>query len=232
MIARVRVLESWSETPSVHSVRFEKPKAFKFLPVQFCGLELQTRDGSIEYSMSLACSPTRDYLEFGARLSGTPWKRAFAGLRPGDEAEVDGPYGHFVLDEKRPAVFVAGGIGITPLKGMIEYATDQGLSIPLSLLYSNRDVEEIAYRKDLDALAKANPHLRLNYTLTRPGPGPWKGLTGRIDPTMLTTAAKGLKDPVFYLCGKPGLVAGAGQTLLAMDVAQDRLRWEQFWGYE
>ncbi|MCI4355182.1 MAG: FAD-dependent oxidoreductase, partial [Thermoplasmata archaeon] len=157
MIARVRVLESKQLTPTIHSVRFEKPEGFQFAPVQFCGVELSTREGSIEYPMSLASSPTRPYLEFGARGSSSPWKEAFAGLKPGEEAEIDGAYGHFVLDEASPAVLVAGGIGITPLKGMAEYAADRQLPIDVRLVYSNRSEEEIAYRGDLDALTRQNP---------------------------------------------------------------------------
>src|SRR2546427_3164043 len=118
MIARTRVLSSKRLTPTTHGIRLEKPRGFAFRPVQYVGLEISTREGSEEYPMSLASSPTRDYLEFGARISPSPWKEGFRALSPGDEVEVDGPYGRFVLDESRDAVFVAGGIGRPPLKGM------------------------------------------------------------------------------------------------------------------
>lgn len=234
MIAKVRVLESWKETPTTHVVRFAKPPGFDFLPVQFCGLELETEEGGIEYSMSLASSPTQPFLEFGARVaSQTPWKRAFAALKKGDEGEVDGPYGHFVLDEGRPAVFVAGGIGITPLKGMIRYATDKKLPTPLRLVYSNRNAGEIAYRKELDELARGNPNLRIHHTITRPAHGDgWTGRTGRIDKALLQEAAAGLDDPAFYICGLPEMVQDHFVILREMGVPRERLLAEQFWGYE
>src|SRR2546426_10610126 len=121
MIARTRVLSSKRLTPTTHGIRLEKPRGFAFRPVQYVGLEISTRDGSEEYPMSLASSPTRDYLEFGARISPSPWKEGFRALSPGDEVEVDGPYGRFVLDESRDAVFVAGGTGASPLKGVAGY---------------------------------------------------------------------------------------------------------------
>lgn len=234
MIAKVEVLESRRLTPTTHDVRFSKPEGFRFLPVQFCGLEFDTEEGPIEYTMSLACSPTKDYLEFGARIaSGSPWKRAFGALKPGDEAEVDGAYGHFVLDESRPAVLVAGGIGITPLKGMAEYAADKALPQPMVLVYSNRTPEEIAYRGDLDALAKENPRFRVVHTITRPGEAkePWKGRTGRIDPALLAEAAKGLKDPAYYVCGTPEMVVEAFQMLRGLGVPAQRIVHERFLGY-
>lgn len=231
MIAKAEVLASKHETPTVHTLRIAKPRGFDFRPVQFVGLEFDTDEGSIEYPMSLACSPTRPYLEFGARISDSPWKRAFASLEPGDVVEVDGPYGHFVLDEARPAVLVAGGIGITPLKGMLEYATDQRLAHDVVLLYSNKTPEETAYKSELDALARANPRARLAYTVTqRAGPG-WQGRRGRIDGAMLREAAQGLRDPAYYVCGKPAMVEGAVRMLWDMGIPRDRVLWEQFTGY-
>jgi glycine betaine catabolism B len=232
VIAKVRVLESPRLTPTVHSVKFEKPPGFHFAPVQFCGLELSTRDGPIEYPMSLACSPTRPYLEFGARVSSSAWKEAFAALRPGDEAEVDGAYGHFVLDEASPAILVAGGIGITPLKGMAEFAADRHLPLDVRLLYSNRNEEEIAYRSELDTLAEQNPRFHVYHTLTRaPKDSAWAGRRGRIDSDLLAEVSGGLSHPVYYVCGAPGMVQGTYRLLQSQGIPPDRIRFEVFRGY-
>jgi ferredoxin-NADP reductase len=232
LIARVHVLESRALTPTVHAVRFEKPPAFEFAPVQFCGLEFATRAGSIEHPMSLACAPTRPYLEFGARISPSPWKQTFAALRPGDVAEIDGPYGHFVLDESAPAVLLAGGIGITPLKGMAEYAADRKLPIEVRLVYSNRTEEEIAFRSELEALTQQNPRFRILHTLTRvDADSAWSGRRGRIDPGLIASAAEGLLDPVYYVCGAPGMVRESLISLAARGVPRDRIRFEAFRGY-
>lgn len=232
VIAKVRVLASTRVTPTIHGVKFEKPPGFEFAPVQFCGLEIPTKQGSIEYPMSLACSPTRPYLEFGARLSSSPWKESFAALRPGDEAEVDGGYGHFLLHESSPAVLVAGGIGITPLKGMAEFATDRKLPIDLRIVYSSRSEEEIAYRAELDELVRRNPRLAVTYTLTRAPPGgTWTGRTGRIDAELLADAARGLTDPTYYVCGQSGLVQETYRSLVDRGVGADRITYEVFRGY-
>src|SRR5437867_11354928 len=135
--------------------------------------------------MSLATSPTRPHLEYAVRLSDSPYKRAFAGLRPGDETRVFGPIGDFVLHERRPAVLLAGGIGITPLKGMAEYAADKTLPIPIRLVYSNRSEDEIVYRHELEAVEKQSRRFRVPYTLSRPSARGWKGKTGRIDQELL-----------------------------------------------
>jgi ferredoxin-NADP reductase len=82
--------------------------------------------------MSLATSPTRPHLQYAVRVSSSWYKRAFAALQPGDDVAVFGPIGDFVLDETRPAILVAGGIGVTPLKGMAEYATARNCSFRYS----------------------------------------------------------------------------------------------------
>ena len=228
-----RVLESRPLTPSAHAIRVEKPPEFRFEPVQFTFLSLRTprSPGWEDYrAMSLATSPTRPSLEYGARVGPSEWKQAFVSLEPGDEVMVEGPVGHFLLDPERPAVFVAGGIGITPLKGMAEYATDRDLPIPLRLVYSNRTQQEIAYRAELDALAGANPRLRVVHTLTRDDPA-WTGRRGRVDEALLREASEGLEEAVFYVCGSPGMVVSVRERLAGMGVPPERVRYEEFWGY-
>lgn len=233
MISRVKVIESKRLTPTTHDIKLEKPEGFDFQPVQFCGLELATSEGSEEYPMSLACSPTKPYLEFGARIaSGSPWKRAFAALRPGDEVEIDGAYGHFVLDASRDALFVAGGIGITPLKGMLESMADTGSPRSAVLVYSNKSADEIAYREELEALARADARISIVHTLTRePEGSAWKGRRGRIDPALLREALSRLAAPVVYVCGTPSMVRDGVHMLDGLGVSRDEMRYELFPGY-
>jgi ferredoxin-NADP reductase len=210
----------------------EKPKAFTFRPTQFTFLQLRTKEGADARPMSLATSPTRPHLEYAVRLSDSAYKRAFADLRPGDEVRVFGPIGDFVLHETRPAVLVAGGIGITPLKGMAEYAADKGLSIPIRLAYSNRSEDEIVYRQELHALEERNDRFRILYTLTRAADNAWPGRTGRIDRELLNEAAQGLDDPIYYVSGTPGMIEGTLRLLRTAGVPEAEIEFEAFRGYE
>jgi ferredoxin-NADP reductase len=185
--------------------------------------------------MSLATSSTRPHLEDGVRLSDSAFKRAFAALQPGDTVVVQGPLGHDLLDVSRPAVLVAGGIGITPLKGMAEYAADRKLAIPVRLVYSNRTVEEIAYRDELEALERSNPSFQVLHTLTRAGSDSWNGRTGRIGggvgADLLAEAAADLDRPVSYVCGAPGFVEASYRSLVSAGVPEADIRFEVFRGY-
>ena len=229
---RTSVVSSRPLTPTSHAIQIAKPVGFSFRPTQFTILQLKTERGPDVRRMSLASSPTRPHLEYAVRLSDSPYKQAFAALRRGDGVALFGPIGDFVLHETRPAVLVAGGIGITPLKGMAEYAADKGLSIPVRLVYSSRTEEEIAYRAELEALEKQNPKFRILHTLTRTTGDGWRGLTGRIDRKLVQAASDGLVDPVYYVCGVPGLVEGTWQLLRDLGVPEDDIEYEAFHGYE
>ena len=182
--------------------------------------------------MSLTTSPTRPHLEYAVRLSDSAYKRAFAALRPDDEVRVFGPIGDFVLHETRPAVLVAGGVGITPLKGMAEYAADNALPIPIRLAYINRSEVEILYRDELEALETLNPHFRVLHTLTRTTDPGWKGATGRIDSKLVQDAARDLADPIYYVSGTPSMVVGMLRFLRGLDVPDSNIEVEAFRGYE
>lgn len=225
------VVTSRRLTPQTHSIMLKKPAGFNFGPTQFTFLSLETERGSDVRPMSIATSPTRPNLEYAVRDGDSSFKRAFASLRPGDSVGVQGPFGHFLLVEDRPAVLIAGGIGITPLKGMAEYASDKSLSIPVRLIYSNRSEEEIAYRAELEELERQNPRFRVIHTLTGKVAKGWKGSVGRIGEEHVREAAEGLKSPVYYICGKPSMVGAMLSLLSSSGVGEEDIMVEVFRGY-
>lgn len=229
---RTTVVASRKLTRFTHGITLRKPASFSFRPVQFTFLTLTTKGGPDTRPMSLASSPTRPTLEYAVRVSDSQYKRAFASLIPGDEVRVQGPYGDFVLEENRPAVLIAGGIGITPLKGMAEYASDKHLSVPVTLLYSNRSEDDIAYRDELEKLENSNPQFRILHTVTgglvRKD---WQGSLGRIDRRQILEATHDLEKPVFYVCGKPGMVTEMLNVLSETGVPEADMRVEAFRGY-
>jgi ferredoxin-NADP reductase len=225
------VVASRQLTPQTHGILVKKPAGFSFRPTQFTFLSLKTDGGWDVRPMSIATSTTRPNLEYAVRVGDSAFKRAFASLRPGDTVAVQGPFGHFVLEEERPAVLLAGGIGITPLKGMAEYAADKGLPITVRLVYSNRSEEEIVYRTELDDLAGRNPRFSVLHTLTGHAPEGWEGSVGRIGSRLLLDAAHGLDRPVYYVCGKTSMVAEMLRLLSESGIPESDVLVEVFRGY-
>jgi ferredoxin-NADP reductase len=226
-----QVLRVREETPSVRSILLAKPDGFWFEVSQAMMLTLASPAGMVRRPFSIASAPGRDYLEFAARRSESDFKRAFFALQPGDHVGLRGPRGEFFLERHRPAVLIAGGIGITPLKSMIEYATDEALSTQLVLVYGNRSPEEIVFRDDLDALAQANAGLRVVQTVTESSPD-WSGRVGRIDAALLGQVARDVPTAFHYIAGPPRFVQAIYATLASLDVPIADIRIEMFRGYE
>jgi NAD(P)H-flavin reductase len=192
----IRVIEARSLTPTIRAIRLSKPPEFVFHASQAAMFLVPTSLGADWRPMSIASAPTRSYLEFTARLSDSPFKQSFAALEPGNTVTIRGPVGHFFLDTGRPAILVAGGTGIAPLKSMAEYATDCDIDIPLTLLYANHSPSEIAFRDELDDLRSANSRLEIIHTVTRADER-WGGRTGRIDAQLLHQIEVRYKDSIF-----------------------------------
>jgi ferredoxin-NADP reductase len=225
-----RVIEARSLTPTIRAIRLSKPPGFVFHTSQAAMLLVPTPLGTDWRPMSIASAPTRSYLEFAARLSDSPFKQAFVALEPGTMVTIRGPVGHFFLDTGRPAILVAGGTGITPLKSMAEYATDCDIDIPLTLLYANHSPSEIAYRDELNELRSANPRLEIIHTVTR-AVERRGGRTGRIDAQLLRQTGERHKDPIFYTAGPTSRVHSIKQALIELGITLDCIRFEQFHGY-
>lgn len=225
-----RVIEARNLTPTIRAIRLSKPPGFVFHTSQAAMLFVPTPLGTDWRPMSIANAPTRSYLEFAARLSDSPFKQFFAALEPGTMVTIRGPVGHFFLDTGRPAILVAVGTGIVPLKSMVEYATDCNIDIPLALLYASHDPSEIAYRDELDELRSANPRFEVIHTVTRADER-WCGHTGRIDAQLLRQIGERSKDSIFYTAGPTSMVHSIKQALIELGVTPDRIRFEQFHGY-
>ena len=141
-----------------------KRDALSFYPGQYACIGF--RQGGRPTPMrcfSIVSSPNdQERLQFVIQRQGR-FTSSIARLRPGKVVTVRGPFGDFVIDEQydRNIVMLAGGIGITPFISTLRYATEVGLSTPITLLYSCRGRDGIPFLDELTALEKRNPHLRI-----------------------------------------------------------------------
>lgn len=203
-------------------------------------------------AFTIASSPTeKEFILISTRIRDTPFKRKLANLEIGASIKITAPVGNFVLPEDsnfKSVVFLSGGIGVTPFRSMIKYATDNCLPIRIVVFDSNRNEENILYRKDFDQCVRSNNNLKIIYTITGEkqensssnfiAAADWKGETGFINKEMLTTymttymTNDELRDSIFYICGPPGMLK-AIQILLQDDlrIPDERLKIEEFIGY-
>src|SRR5262245_31608341 len=165
----------------------------------------------------------------------TAFKRVFRTLSLKSEVRISGPFGSFTLhnDASRPAVFLVGGIGITPFRSMILQAAKDKLAQKLYLFYSNRRPEDAAFLDELQATEKQNPNYKFIATITTTvrSQRPWHGATCHITHEMLTKWIGDLNGPIYSSAGPPGMVAAMRQMLTARGIGDDDIRTEEFTGY-
>lgn len=213
---------------------------FSFRAGQYieAGLEnpLYTDEKKDHRDFSIASSPNdKGILMVATRMTGSALKRSLVGVPLGTAAKIEGPYGDFTLHQNtaRPAIFIAGGIGITPCRSIIKYATEEKLPHKITLIYSNRNPEGAAFLADLQKWESDNSNFKLLATMTQMNTSKktWSGLTGYVDKDFIRNNVPDISSAVFYVVGPPAMVAGVTKTLEELKISRDDMRFEEFSGY-
>ncbi len=115
---------------------------------QYAVVDLGTKDdpeGPVR-SFTIASSPTEEFILISTRIRDTLFKKKLADLDIGTLVNITAPIGKFVLPEDDsigPVLFLSGGIGVTPFRSMIEYASDKQISRKVVMFDSNRNEKNI-----------------------------------------------------------------------------------------
>ncbi len=233
LLSRVEVAEG---TMAFH---FEKPSQFDFKPGQSADLTLsnppETDAEGNTRTFSIASPSFENQLIFATRMRDTAFKRSLKKIPLGTEVKIDAPMGSFTLHKNsfKPAVFLAGGIGITPFLSIVRQADHDRLPDKLHLFCSNRRPEDTPFLDTLQMLEKSNPNFQLVCTMTemRQSKREWNGETGLINQEMLSRHLTNLQGPIYYVAGPPAMVAGMKKMLVGAGVDEDDIRAEDFAGY-
>ena len=218
---------------------FEKPADFTFKAGQFVQMTLvdppETDAEGNRRDFSIASAPHEEDLLIATRMRDTAFKRVLNAAPLGIEVKIQGPYGYLILhgNAARPAVFLAGGIGITPFRSMILRAAEEKLDHRILLFYANRRPEDAAFLEELQALQETNPNYTCVPTMTavRQEGQFWTGDTGYITKEMLAKYVGDLNGPMYYIAGPPRIVGAMQEVLSEAGISDDDIRPEDFPGY-
>ncbi|MGE5468834.1 MAG: ferredoxin--NADP reductase [Ignavibacteria bacterium] len=232
-----RLLSQEAVAEGTSAFHFEKPGGFVFKPGQAIDLILPGLAGSdpqaARHAFSLVSAPFEDRLTIATRMRDSAFKRALGGLAVGEAVEIDGPFGSLTLhrDVARPAVFIAGGIGITPFVSMLRHAAQEHLARRFVLVYSNRRPEDAAFLEELRGLARRIEGFKLMATMTRAVESQWAGRRGPVDAELLKEVIADLSSPACYVAGPPAMVADMRRQLNQAGIDDEDIRSEDFFGY-
>lgn len=148
-------------------------------------------------------------------------------LKKGTPVVIDGPFGTFTQSSDTPSkiLLIAGGIGITPIRSLIEEMAKEKKDVVL--LYLNRTNSEIVFRKELDDIAGRYKSVKIFYILTGEKQKN-KLLEGRIDKEKILTLVPGYLDREVYLCGPKAMMKSLRSLLLGFGIQDKRIHFEKF----
>ena len=219
--------------------RFEKPPGWTFKAGQYLDMTLldpseTDSEGNVR-SFSIASAPHEETLMVATRMRDTAFKRVLKTMPFGTAVKIEGPFGDLILqkDLTRAAVFLTGGIGITPFRSIVHWAAKEKSPNRVVLFYSNRRPEDAAFLADLQSLERDNPKYKLVASMTEMEKSHqhWNGETGLIDQGMLGRHLKGATSPIHYIAGPPAMVKGLHEMLSKAGITDDDIRAEEFAGY-
>ncbi len=212
----------------------EKGRRLRFRPGQYLEWTLahagvDTR-GNRRY-FTIASSPTERDIHLGVKLyePSSSFKKALIAMRPGDTIVAGQLAGDFTLprDPREKLAFIAGGIGITPFRSMVQYLIDRGERRDAVLFYSNRSDDEAAYRETFDA-AEREIGLRTVYVTTGGGA---KGNGARLDAGTIRRTIPDYRERTFYLSGTHAMTNAFEKLLHDMGVPRSHVKTDFFPGF-
>ncbi len=230
VVDEVRVESPTAVTVVLHAVGHP---GVEFRPGQFAWLKLgESAFVFEEHPFTIASAATRPWRkEFTVKALGD-FSEILAGLRPGRRVHLDGPHGAFTLDGLRSDgfVFVAGGVGITPMLSMLRTMADRGDQRPVLLVVAGRTADDLLHRADHEHLER-RLDLRLVEVLEEP-PQDWDGEIGWLTRDILDSALPGRRGRShldYFVCG-PGPMVAAATRILEEDwgIADRRIHTELF----
>ena len=218
---------------------FSRPEGFEFKAGQSGDFTLlnpaETDTEGNTRAFSFASPPHEPDLMITTRMRNTAFKRVLRSLPVGTTINLEGPFGAMTLHSasSRTAVFLAGGIGITPFRSMIFRAAHEHLPHVMYLFYANRHPRFAPFLEELQELQTKHTSFHLVATMseTNPPSAGWHGRTGHIDAAMLAQHLQTLRGPVYYIAGPPPMVLAMQKMLNTAGVDDDDIRSEAFSGY-
>jgi NAD(P)H-flavin reductase len=208
-----------TKTFTLHFRDVENEESFHFLPGQF--LELSVF-GYGEAPFCIASSPTRRHkLETTVRRTGQ-LTNALHKLGRGEEVGVRGPFGNgFDVEAARgkDLLFVAGGIGLPPLRSLIWNVLDERDRFgSVTILYGARTPTDLVYKQELQEWAE-RPDVEFYVTVDVAQPG-WTGEVGVV-PSLFKRVALHPESTLAYVCGPPIMIRIAVQDLLELGFKEE-----------
>jgi len=223
----------------IYEFAFSRPKDFTFSPGQYMEWTLPHERpdsrGNRRY-FTIASSPTEPMIRLALKVTGNPlssFKQALMTARRGHEIIGSRLAGDFTLPMpvQGKFVFVAGGIGVTTFRSMVQYLVDNRVSVDVVLFYTASHPQEFAYTPLFTEAAKVGVITRYVVTDTNNVPANWQGGIGFLTVEQVEDAVPDFLERAYYLSGPNAMVLAYEKLFSRMGVPARQIRTDYFPGY-
>lgn len=216
---------------------FKKPTDFLFQAGQYVEWTVphtnQDLRGNRRY-FTIASAPTEDDIRLGIKLSpnGSSYKKALMSLPQTTPVIASQLSGEFILPKntEQKLVFIAGGIGVTPFRSMVQQLLNTHEKRDIIFFYTASTEKNFVYKNIFDKASKALG-LKVVYIVTDTKNSTWNGPKGRITPELLKKHIPDIQERKFYLSGPNTMVEAYKQLLKDNDISSSNIVTDYFPGF-
>jgi len=234
-----RLVAKKEEAKGIATFSFLPEEKIDFKAGQFAFLEFEFEGKPYQKHFTISSSPERKRIEFSTIITDSEFKQALNKLPMEHQVKISNPTGDFTLDSRKSEkiAFLAGGIGITPVRSIMEFFEDKGRikGLETVIFHSNRKPEKIAFRQELEEIAAKTGNIQIVHTLTdlaEHEKSKWQGETGFIDRQMIKRYLVNEQDYFFYVSGPPTFNEAMRKILLQeLGIREEMVLIETFTGY-
>jgi len=237
---KLEVIAKTRQTESAFLVTIQLPKnlrrKFQFLPGQYLTVSIEDKKKKKQSRCYSICSSEQEqHISFCVKhvKGGLLSTYLCEEIKIGDTLSIHPPLGNFILSanqQQRDALFIAGGSGITPVKAMILSLLEQDYNRKITLIYGNRDVENIIFYNFFNQLIQEGK-LNVIYSIET-APSEWKGAIGQLSVDNLKGIINKhnirLEHHEIYICAPEVVINNAYQMLTHFDVSEHSIHTEHF----
>jgi predicted ferric reductase len=225
-----RVASVLPESHDTYTIQLEpeKGKCPPHRPGQFMFLRIRLPNGrSEEHPFTISSTPSRECPMCATIKESGDFTDQISHLRQGDSVLVEAPFGRYSFMYHDPVrlVYIAGGVGITPIMSMLRYIRDSELDIPVTLIWGNKSRKDILFQKELDSM---KDKVRTVHVLSEPEED-WEGEKGYVTREILEKyVQEELQDADVFLCGPAPMMKKVKESLGELGVPPERIHTEKF----
>ena len=200
---------------TVRHFSFRSPEAFNYVPGQFITMHFEHQGKTLRRSYSIANVPTNNNcIEFAANhVEDGPGTKILFDLKPGDQINVNGPFGRLILKDLMPKryILIATGTGVTPYRAMreaLQQRLNENPELHVTLLLGVQTCADILYEAEFLAWSQESPRFNWNAYVSREAKSTNLALHQKFGRVNLAYDQLDLnpENDLIYLCGNPAMI--------------------------